>query len=69
MSDAFTACERCSGTTSHWTDLPPIGGDPGYHVYHCPACDHFTWRKCQKSANQAQQQQQPQNGPKDSEKK
>jgi len=53
-------CEHCSKEARFYAQLAPFGTDPGYHVYHCSACDRFTWSRWWGASQQQQQQQQAQ---------
>jgi hypothetical protein len=56
MSFGATICERCSRPTTFFTQIAPLGSEPGYHVFFCDSCDRYTWTTWRNT----QQQQQPQ---------
>lgn len=39
----FRSCERCAGQAKFSTEIQPLGHEPGYRLYYCEPCKHYTW--------------------------
>jgi late competence protein required for DNA uptake (superfamily II DNA/RNA helicase) len=55
-------CNRCAGEARLTSHIAPFGREPGYRIFYCESCDHFTrvtWRGSFRQQQQQQQQSQP----------
>jgi hypothetical protein len=57
MAMMSVPCENCSVDADLYTQINGWAGDPGYRVFLCRECGHFTWQKWSPAMPQQQQQQ------------
>jgi hypothetical protein len=57
FGNSMATCERCGDDAQFTAQVSPLGSEPGYRVYYCEPCRHYTWIEWRGSFTQRQQPQ------------